>query len=223
MTLSEFFNNYNIEINNEKLIIEAFTHSSYANEHKFKINNNERLEFLGDAILQFWISDQLYNMKKKEKEGQMTLIRSKLVCEEALASYSRKLKLNRFLRLGLGEKKTGGLDRDSILADMFEAVLGAIYLDSNFENVDKFLKLVINVEDIDGNSKDYKSLLQEYIQSDTRETISYEVVSINGTNNNPIFEIVVKVDGIIMGKGVGSSKKKAEQNAACEALKKVVT
>ena len=223
MTLSEFFNNYNIEINNEKLIIEAFTHSSYANEHNFKINNNERLEFLGDAILQFWISDQLYNMKKKEKEGQMTLIRSKLVCEEALASYSRKLKLNRFLRLGLGEKKTGGLDRDSILADMFEAVLGAIYLDSNFENVDKFLKLVINVEDIDGNSKDYKSLLQEYIQSDTRETISYEVVSINGTNNNPIFEIVVKVDGIIMGKGVGSSKKKAEQNAACEALKKVVT
>ena len=223
MNIKDYFKSYNIEINNIKLIKVAFTHSSYVNEHKDQSVDNERLEFLGDAILQFWISNRLYLLNTLN-EGKMTTLRAQLVCEKALSDYARQLKLNDFLYLGSGEEKTGGRNRDSILADMFEAVLGALYLDGGLPNVEKILNIVLT-ERLNNHEQeyiiDYKTKLQEYIQSDTRKTVHYEVISSEGPSNNMIFEVAVKMDDIILGIGTGTTKKKAEQKAAEDAFLKL--
>ena len=223
MTIFDFLSAHNIEYNDENLINQAFIHSSYVNEHKSATGNNERLEFMGDAVLQIYSAYRLYNIKPELPEGLMSTRRSNLVSEKALAQIVRENKLNDFLLLGVGEEKTGGRDRDSIIADMFEAFIGAIYLDQGQDVAFRLLDDLMSrhIEEIDENTYDYKTRLQELVQADSRKSIVYETVSIDGPNNNPQFEVVVKIDDLIYGKGRGSSKKQAQKNAAKDALEKL--
>lgn len=223
MEIFDFLKTNSIEYHNEELIIQAFTHSSYVNEHKGKSHDNERLEFMGDAVLQMYSADRLYAINPPLKEGLMSTRRSNLVCEKMLAVIAREFKLNDFLLLGQGEEKNGGRDRDSIIADMVEAFIGAIYLDTNVENVFKLLDLLFlkHISEIDENTFDYKTKLQEYVQADTRKSIQYELVYAKGPSNKPEFKMAVKIDGLIYGYGVGSSKKEAEKKAAKDALEKM--
>ena len=210
----------------DKLLIEtALVHSSYVNEHKSCTQDNERLEFMGDAVLQLWSTNKLFRITPALSEGQMTTLRAQLVCEEALAQYNRQLGLGKYLKLGVGEEKTGGRERDSILADMFEALLGAVFLDQGFEAVDIILNQVLTPAITQPKSEkviDYKTKLQEYIQSDSRKTVHYQTVNVNGPSNNPEFEVNVMLDEIILGRGKGNSKKRAEQMAAKDAFEKMV-
>lgn len=225
MDIFNWLKQKNIDVKNKDLILNAFVHSSYVNEHKLFKSDNERLEFMGDAVLQVWSAKKLFLMDPPLSEGQMTTLRAQLVSEVALAEYTRNLKLNQFLLLGAGEEKTGGRERESIMADMFEAFIGAIYLDSGFENASKILELAITPHILAPKSEnliDYKTKLQEYVQADTRKTVTYEVVNIEGPHNQPIFEVVVKMDDINLGRGKGHSKKKAEQAAAKDAFEKMV-
>lgn len=223
-TFMKWLRKRDIYCKNAALIEEAITHSSYVNEHKGEIRDNERLEFIGDAVLQLWTSDQLFAIDPSLNEGEMTCLRAQLVCEEALAEYNRELQLGQFLKLGVGEEKNNGKERDSILADMFEAILGAIYLDQGMSAVDMILQEVITpVINQPKSDKviDYKTKLQEYIQTDSRKAIYYETLRVEGPSNAPNFEIAVKMDGLTLGKGSGTSKKRAEQMAAKEALDKM--
>lgn len=224
MTIIEWLEQHQIVAKNAELIQQAFMHSSYVNEHRSK-NDNERLEFMGDAVLQLWISNKIFRIEPPLNEGNMTTLRAQLVCEKALAIYAKELKLNDFLLLGSGEEKSGGRDRDSIVADMFEAFLGALYLDTGLETVDLILNQVITPRLQNPNQvivMDYKTKLQEFVQSDTRKTVTYEVIRVTGPSNNPKFDIQVKLDDIVLGKGSGNSKKKAEQMAAKDAFEKMV-
>jgi len=224
MNIIEFLNSKGIKVNDEELINTAFVHSSYVNEHKSEKHDNERLEFMGDAVLQVWVSKFLFNQEPILSEGKMTTLRAQLVCEQALAAYSRYFNLNRFLKLGLGEEKTGGRERDSIIADNFEATLGALYLDQGMDAIDILLSecIIPNVKNADNFISDYKTKLQEYIQADSRKSLIYDVLSVTGPSNHPTFEVAVLSDGIKLGTGVGFSKKKAEQNAAKNAFDKLV-
>lgn len=225
MKLEKFLKEFNIEINDHSLIENAFIHSSYVNESSEPLEDNERLEFIGDAVLQIWVSEKLYTHEDKLSEGDMTLYRARLVNEKALAEYSLNLQLNRFLKLGLGEERHGGRERVSIIADLFESFIGALYLDSGMASVNIILEYVFRgifekLEDL--GITDYKTKLQEFIQSDSRKAVSYEVVNVEGPSNAPIFEVVVKLDQLIFGRGQGKSKKKAEQMAAQDAFNKLV-
>lgn len=225
MTIFEWLESRNIHVKDHDLIEQAFIHSSYVNEHKKNCRDNERLEFMGDAVLQLWTSKKVFNLNPPMHEGQMTTTRAQLVCEEALAGYVAELKLNEFLKLGVGEEKTGGRYRKSIMADSFEALLGALYLDGGMELVDIILNEVILPKikhPATEATTDYKSKLQEYVQSDRRKNVHYELVATRGPSNSPEFEVVVKLDDIVLGKGVGTSKKRAEQNAAKNAFEKLV-
>lgn len=224
MTIVEWLDQHKIEVKDLELITQAFMHSSYVNEHRSK-NDNERLEFMGDAVLQLWISNKIFRIEPSLSEGLMTTLRAQLVCEKALAIYAKELKLNEFLLLGSGEEKSGGRERDSIVADMFEAFLGALYIDRGIEVVDLVLNEVITPRLQDPSQvivMDYKTKLQEFVQSDTRKTVTYEVTRVTGPSNNPKFDIQVKLDDIVLGKGSGNSKKKAEQMAAKDAFEKMV-
>lgn len=207
-----------IETNNEELYKTALTHTSYANENN--VISYERLEYLGDAVLELIMSDYLYN-NTNYPEGVMTKTRAKYVCEEALYEYCLKLGLNEYILLGHGEEENGGRLRKAIVADVFEAIIGAIYLDKGIEEAKRFINdnviKVIENEDVDFN--DYKSLLQELVQTDKR-SLEYVVVSETGPAHNKEFEVIAKIDDIIYGRGIAHSKKEAEQQAACDALKK---
>ncbi len=224
MSIFDFLDDNGIRYHNKKLIEQAFVHSSYVNEHRGNLKDNERLEFMGDAVLQIWISVKLYHLDPPLPEGKMTVKRANLVCEKALASYVREFGFNRYLKLGQGEEKTGGRNRDSVIADMFEALTGAIFLDTDFANVFKFLELTIakHIDDGLDDRLDYKTKLQEYVQADSRKAIIYETESIDGPSNDPLFTVVCKVDGLIYGKGQGPSKKEAQKEAAKNALEKLV-
>ncbi len=225
MDIFNWLEDRNIYVKDKKLILNAFVHSSYVNEHKTFKCDNERLEFMGDAVLQIWSAKKLYELKPPLNEGHMTTLRAQLVSEAALAQYTRELSLNQFLLLGAGEEKTGGRERESIMADMFEAFIGALYLDSGFEVVNSILESVITPHIMAPKAEsliDYKTKLQEYVQADSRKTVSYEVIHMEGPNNQPVFEVVVRMDEIILGKGKGTSKKKAEQAAAKDAFEKMV-
>lgn len=225
MKINEWLQARGIECQNWKLIEQAFIHSSYVNEHKQLKSDNERLEFMGDAVLQLWVSDKLFRLEPALDEGHMTTFRAQLVCEEALALYARQLKLNLFLKLGVGEEKTGGRERDSIIADMFEAMLGALYQDGGMNPIDNILGEVITPHLAHPEEPiiiDYKTKLQEYVQSDSRKTVTYEVVSTTGPSNKPEFVVQVRMEDIILGTGKGNSKKKAEQKAAQNAFEKMV-
>ena len=223
MEVFDFLDKNNIVYHDKDLIMRAFTHSSYVNEHKDTLGDNERLEFMGDAVLQVYSARRLYDLKPELKEGIMSTRRSNLVSEKALASIVREFELNENLLLGTGEEKTGGRDRDSIIADMFEAFIGAIYLDTDFENVFKLLDILMikHIKEIDENTFDYKTRLQEYVQADSRKAIVYELVDSKGPSNNPEFTISVKIDGLVYGTGKGHNKKEAEKNAAKAALEKM--
>lgn len=225
MTLWELIESMDIEVKSKDLIENAFVHSSYVNETDQKLKDNERLEFMGDAVLQICVSERLYTYKEELSEGDMTLYRAKLVYEAALAEYSLGLGLNKYLMLGTGEERHGGRTRPSIIADLFESFIGAIYLDSGMVSVNKVLDLVFNpiFEDLgELGITDFKTKLQEFIQADSRKAVSYEVVNVEGPSNAPEFEVVVKLDQLIFGRGKGMSKKKAEQMAAKDAFEKLV-
>lgn len=223
-TIYEWLEEQGIRYENKQLYREALTHSSYANEHYNVRRNNERLEFMGDAVLQLWSSKKLFSLRPLLNEGRMTTLRAQLVCEEALASYNRQLGLWRFLLLGAGEEKNGGRQRDSILADMFEAMLGALYLDQGMYAVDIVLEQVLTPAISAPKSNavvDYKTRLQEAVQADTRQTVHYHTVRMEGPSNCPEFEVNVMLETIVLGTGIGTSKKRAEQAAAKDALEKM--
>ncbi len=215
--LNELQNKIGYEFKDGSLLDLALTHSSYANEHD--LDCNERLEYLGDAVLDLCISCYLYNNSHYD-EGGLSKTRAKAVCEEALNVYAEKINLSSYLLLGNGEEHSGGRKRPAIIADAFEAMLGAILLDDSFEAVYKVVeKIVLPFFDVVVKFKDYKSIFQEKVQAD-RRTLHYEIVKETGPANDKSYEAVVFMDDILMGRGEGRSKKEAEQNAAKEALKK---
>lgn len=224
LNIFEWLKQFDIVVNNEDLVRQAFVHSSYANEHNM-VHDNERLEFMGDAVLQCWISDQLFHLTPPISEGLMSKLRAKLVCEGSLAECARRLELNCYLYLGSGEEKTGGRNRDSICADMFEAFCGALYLSNGYDAASKVFAKALNdkLAHVDINDvEDFKTKLQEFVQSDTRSNVTYRVINSWGPANAPSFEVEVLLEGIVLGKGIGSSKKKAEQQAAKAAFEKMV-
>lgn len=223
MEIYDFLDGYEIEYRNKSLIDQAFVHTSYVNEHKGSYGDNERLEFMGDAVLQLYSARRLYEIEPPISEGIMSPKRANLVCEKSLAKICREFSLNQYLKLGQGEEKNGGRDRDSIISDMFEAFIGAIYLDSDIDNVFKLLDILMkpHLFDDEDDLIDYKTRLQEYVQADSRKSISYELVSVKGPSNRPQFRMAVKIDQLIYGYGEGSSKKEAQKNAAKDALEKL--
>ena len=217
----DLFSKYKIRTKNKEIYIRALTHTSYANEAN--TISYERLEYLGDAVLELIMSEYLYN-NTNYSEGEMTKIRANYVCEEALYNYSLKLELNSFLLLGVGEEENGGRLRKAIVADIFEAFIGAIFLDKGIEVVKKFIyKHVIPIIEESKMSflNDYKSTLQEYVQTD-KKSLEYAIISETGPAHNKEFTSVVKIDGRVYGMGTARSKKEAEQAAAADALAKCV-
>lgn len=213
---------FGIDFSDLTLLETAFTHTSYANEHRLlKISHNERLEFLGDAVLQLIISRYLYQNYPYFPEGEMSKRRSMFVREESLAGFTRACGFDAFLRLGKGEEKSGGRNRDTILGDLFEAFLGALLLDKGVEAVERFLYQVMIPQLEVGNFErvtDYKTYLQELLQVNGEVTIQYQVVSENGPAHDKVFEVEVLVNGQAIGRGQGRSKKQAEQDAAKNAV-----
>ncbi len=223
MVLNKLLNDLNIPYHNIDIYREAFTHPSFSNEKNGR-RNYERLEFLGDAVLQYYVSRFIFEKYPHKSEGELTTLRSKLVREESLARFSRELNLGPYIYLGAGEEHSGGRDRNSVLADIFEAFIGAISQDCGTEYVLKILEKTIfkHVEDIDCEDIiDFKTKLQELIQADQRKTVTYELLSSTGPANAPLFEVAVMMDDMKLGVGKGSSKKRAEQQAAKDALKKL--
>lgn len=206
----------------EKLLLQALTHSSYANEqHMKKLSDNERLEFLGDAVLEIISSDFLYREHKDLPEGELTKLRASIVCEPTLALCAREISLGDYLRLGKGEDLTGGRERKSILSDALEAVIGAIYLDGGFTNAKEFvLKFIL--KDIEHKKLFYdsKTILQEVVQGE-HEQLSYVLTDESGPDHNKSFTVEVRVDDQVLGSGSGHTKKAAEQEAAYHALLKL--
>ncbi|MER0122217.1 ribonuclease III [Streptococcus sp. ZJ93] len=213
---------FGIDFSDLTLLETAFTHTSYANEHRLlKISHNERLEFLGDAVLQLVISRYLYQTYPQFPEGEMSKMRSTFVREESLAGFARTCGFDRFLRLGKGEEKSGGRNRDTILGDLFEAFLGALLLDKGVKAVESFLYQVMIPQLEVGNFErvtDYKTSLQELLQVNGEVVIQYQVVSEVGPAHNKLFEVEVLVNGQAIGRGQGRSKKQAEQAAAKNAV-----
>ena len=215
----DFLSKYGIIIKNEELLKTALTHSSYANENN--LTSYERLEFLGDAVLELATSEYFF-LHSSLKEGDMSKVRASYVCENALYEYSCLLGLNEEIKLGKGEQERDGKHNKTIVADIFESFTGAIFLDCGFDTVKKFI--YDNVIPLIENHaidfiEDYKSVLQELVQTD-RKSLTYEVVEETGPAHDKRFKIVVKIDNIIYGEGSAHSKKEAEQMAAKSALKK---
>ena len=221
--MDELFNRLNINPKDIKLYELAFSHSSYVNEKHLK-SDYERLEFLGDAVLELIMSDYLYS-HYDYLEGEMTKIRSNYVCENACFTYASELGFSKYIKVSNGEEKEGGRFKKVILADIFEAFMGAIYLDLGFDTVKKVILTIITPYIEDKKMvffNDYKSALQEYVQTDQR-SVNYEVIDEKGPAHDKTFTIIVKVDNIVYGKGIGSSKKEAEQEAAKDALNKLAS
>lgn len=226
MKILDFLHKEEIPFHNLTLYQEAFTHASYANESHRQKRDYERLEFMGDAVLQLYVSEFIFKLFPDVPEGTLTTLRSKLVREESLARFSRELGLGELLYLGVGEEKSGGRDRDSVLANIFESFIGAIYLDCGKEQVIKILEetIYLHVNDLDYDEiTDYKTTLQELIQADQRRTVSYELLDTTGPSNAPEFTVAVIMDDMKLGTGKGTSKKRAEQKAAKDALNKLAT
>ena len=209
------------EFKNKDLLTTALTHSSFANEAKGGIKYNERLEFLGDSVLGIVVSDYIYLHCPDLPEGKLTKLRASLVCEKSLYVYAKQIELGKHIRLSKGEKRSGGDDRPSILSDAFEALIAAIYLDGGIEPAREFiLKFVI--PDIKSSKpkkfKDYKTALQEIVQKNPEEKLTYVLVKETGPDHDKHFVVEVHLNSNVIGKGGGRSKKEAEQQAAREAL-----
>lgn len=222
--LIEFENNINYKFTNIEILEKSLTHSSYSNEDKaYNKVNNERLEFLGDAVLSISVSRYIFDKFPDYPEGDLTKLRSQVVCEDTLSLVAANLNLGKYLLLGKGEEASGGRDRKSILADAVEAVIAAIYLDGGYKEAEKFvldnltryIKLAVKGKIV----TDYKSYLQEYYQSKSQFIkIRYIVTKEEGPDHEKMFHVNVVVNKNVVGKGVGKSKKIAEQNAAKDAL-----
>ncbi len=212
----KFLEKYNIKINNKELLETALTHSSYQNEHGGA--NYERLEFLGDAVLELITSEYFYK-KYDCQEGELSKIRASFVCEEALAQYAKDVGINNYIRVGNGQINN---INDTIIADTFESVLGAIYLDQGFLVAKKYVLEVLKPYVLEHHVflGDYKSRLQEMVQTD-KKSLEYRLISEVGPSHDKTFTFEVVIDGIVYGKGTGKSKKEAEQKAAQDALQKV--
>lgn len=219
--MEELFKKINITPKDLNLYKTAFSHSSYANEHKAK-KDYERLEFLGDAVLDLVVADYLYK-NHDETEGEMTKVRASYVCENALYEYSLNLGLNNYIKVGHGEELSGGAYKKAIVADIFESLMGAIYLDLGYSTVRRVILNIVVPYITNPNIvffSDYKSALQEAVQT-TRKSLYYELIEESGPPHDKTFKMQVRVDGIIYGEGLGSSKKEAEQLAAKDALEKL--
>ncbi len=215
--MKDLLNKLNLLYKDESLYVRALTHASYAYENQTE--NNEKLEFLGDAVIELLTSDYLYQ-KDLADEGELTKRRAQAVCEEALVIFAEKIDLKDYLLLGKGEQLRG--PNPSMIADAFESLFGAAYLDLGFRQTQKlFQKIMVPHLNLVWDIKDYKSALQEYIQSGDKRNISYQIIKEVGPSHKKIFEAAVKLDNhITLGIGTGKSKKEAEQNAAHDALKK---
>ncbi len=216
----------NCELKDELLFITAFTHRSYLNEHpEYKGQSNERLEFLGDAVLQLLSSEHLFKKYPDQPEGVLTNYRSSIVCTPSLAEEAKRLGYGELLFLSNGEEATGGRDREYILANTFEAVLGALYLECGLQECEKFVEkeLFYKVETIVENEfyKDAKSKFQELAQEKLNVTPTYRVIDSWGPDHEKTFNVGVFISEELWGEGEGRSKQKAEQQAAVEALKKL--
>ncbi len=218
---------FDISFNNEALLMEAMTHSSYANEHKeMKGIYNERIEFLGDAVLELTISDWLFRQFPHFQEGQLTKLRAQIVCEDSLSLLAKECSLNKYLLLGKGETLSGGREKPAILCDVFEAFIGALYLDKGVNEVQRFLNLVVIPKIKNGRYElitDFKTELQEYLQQNGTVHIRYELVKEEGPSHDKIFTVQLIVDGKKYKTASGKTKKAAEQMAAkltMEELKK---
>lgn len=208
------------EFKQKQLLRQALTHSSFSNEQKInKMKNYERLEFLGDAVLELLSSRFFFEKFPDMSEGQMTRLRSSMVCEPALAYCARDLSLNQYILLGKGEEATGGRKRDSIISDVMEAVLGAIYLDGGLDQADEFVKKFI-LSDLENKQLFYdsKSILQERIQK-AGKSLCYELVEESGPDHDKFFVVEARIDGQAVSRGTGKNKKTAEQQAAYQVLK----
>ena len=212
-----------IPVRNIELLNIALTHTSYANEHKSEhIHDNERLEFLGDAVLDLVIGEYLFLRYPDWAEGDLTRARASVVCERSLAECANRFNLGEYLRLGKGEDQSGGRSRASLLADAFEAMIGAIYLDNSYDEAAQFIlaHLQADLEKIHSGqySRDYKTELQEWLQRDGDADIFYQLEREEGPDHDKVFYMSVLLDGQLVGKGSGKSKKDAAQQAAKEAL-----
>jgi ribonuclease-3 len=216
-----------IKFENKALLIQAFTHSSYVNEHRGQpYQDNERLEFLGDAVLELTVSQYLFTHYPKMSEGQMTKLRAAIVCEPSLVTLAEDLQFGQLILLGKGEEMTGGRGRPALLADVFEAFVGALYLDQGLDAVYRFLSGYVFPKITDGQFSqviDYKSQLQEFIQQDNLGEISYQIVEEKGPAHSREFVSEVYLNEKSMGIGIGKSKKEAEQRAADKALQQLGT
>ena len=203
------------------LLEEALTHSSYANEHGLgRLGCNERLEFLGDAVLSAVVADHLYMTQPDVEEGELTKQRAAMVCESALAMFARDIDLGSEMHFGKGELKTHGNERDSILSDCFEAVIAAIYLDGGMEAARKFIARHVLQEASGAElSRDYKTELQEVIQQNPEEKLRYVHSGETGPDHDKTFTVEVWLNSNVIATASGHSKKQAEQNAAAEALR----
>ena len=218
--LSSLENNIGYVFENISILKQALTHSSYANENRKSGPFNERLEFLGDAVLSLISADFLYRRFPSMPEGDLTKLRSGLVCTASLSEYARQISLGDFLLLGKGEDANGGRERNSNLENAFEAVIAAVYLDGGIECARKFVLrfLDVSVETRHINFKDYKTKLQEIVQESHEETLNYVVTNVSGPDHDKRYEIEVHLNSNVIGKGTGRSKKQAEQEAAKQAL-----
>lgn len=218
--LSSLENNIGYVFENKSILKQALTHSSYANENRNSGPFNERLEFLGDAVLSLISADFLYRRFPSMPEGDLTKLRSGLVCTASLSEYARQISLGDFLLLGKGEDTNGGRERNSNLENAFEAVIAAVYLDGGIECARKFVLrfLDVSVETRHINFKDYKTKLQEIVQESHEETLNYVVTNVSGPDHDKRYEIEVHLNSNVIGKGTGRSKKQAEQEAAKQAL-----
>lgn len=206
---------------NKELLKNALAHSSYANEKKGNASSNERLEFLGDSVLSIIVSDYIYKNFPNLPEGQLTRLRASLVCEKTLCEFSKKLEVGDYILLGKGERANGGNERPSILADAFEAILAAIYLDGGMEPAKKHVLRFVQSELSHlehENFKDYKTELQEIIQRNPEEKLTYVLTGESGPDHDKCFTVEVHLNSNVIGEGSGHSKKNAEQAAARQAL-----
>lgn len=222
--LKEFQKKIGYQFQQEGLLRQALTHSSYANEHRMKkLSDNERLEFLGDAVLEIVTSDFLYHEHTDVPEGELTRVRASIVCEQTLAFCTRALNLGDYLFLGKGEDQTGGRKRKSILSDAFEAIIGAIYLDGGFASAKEFIHKFI-LKDIEHKKLFYdsKTILQEIVQSDYKgKEIEYVLTGEIGPDHDKKFVVSLVVGDKTLGEGTGRTKKAAEQEAAYRAIIKL--
>lgn len=226
LELVEFEKNIDYEFKNKSLLSQAFTHSSYSNENQtYKNLHNERLEFLGDAVLELVFSKILYYKYKNRDEGFLTKRRSKLVCEKSFAYLADKFEISKYLLLGKGEDKTGGREKYSIKADALEAMCGAMYIDGGFDFVFNFINknfkdLEYNISKEEEDFFDYKSILQEYIHRNKKGEFKYILSKDEGPAHSKTFYMDVYLNSKLIGTGIGKNKKDAEQHAAKEALRR---